>query len=264
MTSLAAGLGMLPLAYGIGSGADMLKPLAIAVIGALCISVVLSLIATPSSIIYCCAVRHPRNRALMRSRPPGTAIKSRHEPVLLVGSNQQRRVPMTRLIKLTAALLSPTLLFGITAIAQTALKPKVIVTAEPMARRKLNMKAVAAAVAAATPGQESHHFANQTPQNHRHQSQQQGLGRSHRHLLDLRRGQELTNQVICVSKGEKKVTLGPTKKEIITTEDAKMPSLARISKTARMSRPPARSISVMACRSWSAPTSPAKSSIRAT
>lgn len=47
MTSLAAGLGMLPLAYGLGTGADMLKPLAIAVIGALCISVLLSLIATP-------------------------------------------------------------------------------------------------------------------------------------------------------------------------------------------------------------------------
>ncbi|MCX6558454.1 MAG: efflux RND transporter permease subunit, partial [Candidatus Aminicenantes bacterium] len=48
MTSLAAALGMLPLAYGIGSGADMLRPLAIAVIGALCISVLLSLLATPA------------------------------------------------------------------------------------------------------------------------------------------------------------------------------------------------------------------------
>jgi len=47
VTSLAAALGMLPLAYGIGTGADMLKPLAIAVIGALCFSVLLSLIATP-------------------------------------------------------------------------------------------------------------------------------------------------------------------------------------------------------------------------
>jgi len=37
----------MPLAYGLGTGADMLKPLAIAVIGALCISVLLSLIATP-------------------------------------------------------------------------------------------------------------------------------------------------------------------------------------------------------------------------
>lgn len=49
MTSLAAAFGMLPLAYGIGSGADMLKPLAISVIGALCISVVLSLVATPTA-----------------------------------------------------------------------------------------------------------------------------------------------------------------------------------------------------------------------
>lgn len=48
MTSLAAALGMLPLAYGIGSGADMLKPLAIAVMGALTVSVLLSLIATPT------------------------------------------------------------------------------------------------------------------------------------------------------------------------------------------------------------------------
>jgi CzcA family heavy metal efflux pump len=48
MTSMAAALGMLPLAYGIGSGADMLKPLAISVIGALCISVLLSLVATPT------------------------------------------------------------------------------------------------------------------------------------------------------------------------------------------------------------------------
>ena len=48
MTSMAAALGMLPLAHGIGSGADMLRPLAIAVIGALCISVLLSLVATPT------------------------------------------------------------------------------------------------------------------------------------------------------------------------------------------------------------------------
>ena len=48
MTSLAAAFGMLPLAWGIGAGSDMLRPLAIAVIGALCISVLLSLVATPS------------------------------------------------------------------------------------------------------------------------------------------------------------------------------------------------------------------------
>ena len=48
MTSLAAAFGMFPLAWGIGAGSDMLRPLAIAVIGSLCISVLLSLVATPS------------------------------------------------------------------------------------------------------------------------------------------------------------------------------------------------------------------------
>jgi multidrug efflux pump subunit AcrB len=47
MTSLAAALGMLPLAWGAGTGAQMLQPLGIAVIGALFISVALSLIAMP-------------------------------------------------------------------------------------------------------------------------------------------------------------------------------------------------------------------------
>jgi Cu/Ag efflux pump CusA len=37
----------LPLAYGVGAGADMLRPLAIGVIGALVVSLALSLIATP-------------------------------------------------------------------------------------------------------------------------------------------------------------------------------------------------------------------------
>ena len=55
MTSLAAAFGMLPLAWGIGAGSDMLRPLAVAVIGALCISVLLSLVATPS--IYYLLIR---------------------------------------------------------------------------------------------------------------------------------------------------------------------------------------------------------------
>jgi multidrug efflux pump subunit AcrB len=57
MTSLAAGLGMLPLAYGIGAGADMLKPLAIAVIGSLFISVLLSLVATPTVFYILLSIR---------------------------------------------------------------------------------------------------------------------------------------------------------------------------------------------------------------
>jgi len=47
MTSLTTVLAMLPLAKGIGHGADMLRPLAIGIIGAMCISLIFSLIATP-------------------------------------------------------------------------------------------------------------------------------------------------------------------------------------------------------------------------
>jgi CzcA family heavy metal efflux pump len=47
MTALAAVCGMLPLAFAIGAGSQMLQPLAIAVIGGLCISMVLSLVITP-------------------------------------------------------------------------------------------------------------------------------------------------------------------------------------------------------------------------
>ncbi len=47
MTALATVAGMLPLALGIGSGSQMLQPLAIAVIGGLLSSIVLSLILTP-------------------------------------------------------------------------------------------------------------------------------------------------------------------------------------------------------------------------
>ena len=48
MTSLAAILGMLPLALALGSGAELLQPLAIAVIGGLLFSLLLSLIVTPT------------------------------------------------------------------------------------------------------------------------------------------------------------------------------------------------------------------------
>jgi multidrug efflux pump subunit AcrB len=46
MTALATMFGMLPLAIGIGSGAEMLQPLAIAVIGGVGISMILSLMVT--------------------------------------------------------------------------------------------------------------------------------------------------------------------------------------------------------------------------
>ncbi len=48
MTALAAIAGMLPLAFALGAGSQMLQPLAIAVIGGIVISMVLSLIITPA------------------------------------------------------------------------------------------------------------------------------------------------------------------------------------------------------------------------
>ena len=75
MTSLAAALGMLPLAYGIGAGADMLRPLAIAVIGALCFSLLLSLIATP--VVYCLLLQL-RGRGKIKGKTAETTYSSSH------------------------------------------------------------------------------------------------------------------------------------------------------------------------------------------
>ena len=52
MTALATVAGMLPLAFAIGAGSQMLQPLAIAVIGGVLISMVLSLIITPAVHFY--------------------------------------------------------------------------------------------------------------------------------------------------------------------------------------------------------------------
>jgi multidrug efflux pump subunit AcrB len=47
MTALATIFGMAPLAVGVGSGAQLLQPLAIAVIGGVTVSMILSLLITP-------------------------------------------------------------------------------------------------------------------------------------------------------------------------------------------------------------------------
>jgi len=52
MTALATVAGMLPLAFALGAGSQMLQPLAIAVIGGIMISMVLSLIITPAVHYY--------------------------------------------------------------------------------------------------------------------------------------------------------------------------------------------------------------------
>jgi len=57
------------LAYGVGAGADMLRPMAIAVIGSLFMSLLLSLVATP--LFYYLMVR------LLRLHSPQAATVSR-------------------------------------------------------------------------------------------------------------------------------------------------------------------------------------------
>ncbi|MDE3200183.1 MAG: efflux RND transporter permease subunit [Acidobacteriota bacterium] len=58
MTAIAAVCGMLPLAFALGAGSQMLQPLAIAVIGGLLISMALSLIVTPVVYFYLTKGRH--------------------------------------------------------------------------------------------------------------------------------------------------------------------------------------------------------------
>jgi multidrug efflux pump subunit AcrB len=67
MTSLTTFLGLLPLAYGVGASADMLRPMAIAVIGSLCMSLLLSLIATP--VFYFLMIRVLRLDGASRPHP---------------------------------------------------------------------------------------------------------------------------------------------------------------------------------------------------
>ena len=52
MTALATVAGMLPLAFALGAGSQMLQPLAIAVIGGILISMILSLVITPAVHFY--------------------------------------------------------------------------------------------------------------------------------------------------------------------------------------------------------------------
>jgi multidrug efflux pump subunit AcrB len=52
MTALATIAGMLPLAFAVGAGSQMLQPLAIAVIGGILASLVLSLVVTPAVRFY--------------------------------------------------------------------------------------------------------------------------------------------------------------------------------------------------------------------
>src|SRR6201999_3139261 len=71
MTAIATICSMFPLALALGAGSQMLQPLAIAVIGGLTISIVLSLVVTP--VVY---YHLTRRRGVSVPRQPGTGSVS--------------------------------------------------------------------------------------------------------------------------------------------------------------------------------------------
>lgn len=73
MTAMAAVAGMLPLSLAIGAGSQMLQPLAIAVIGGILISMVLSLIITPAIQYYLTRDKE----ATVTAGAPGTPVAVR-------------------------------------------------------------------------------------------------------------------------------------------------------------------------------------------
>jgi multidrug efflux pump subunit AcrB len=77
MTALATIAGMLPLAFAIGAGSQMLQPLAIAVVGGLLSSMVLSLVFTPAINYYLQPKRaeEPVRTPMPQRNAPGLSLR---------------------------------------------------------------------------------------------------------------------------------------------------------------------------------------------
>jgi multidrug efflux pump len=73
MTTLAAALGALPLAIGFGEGAELRRPLGIAIIGGLIASQVMTLLTTP--VVYVLLDRLRRRKPPTRPAAPTLAVE---------------------------------------------------------------------------------------------------------------------------------------------------------------------------------------------
>jgi hydrophobe/amphiphile efflux-1 (HAE1) family protein len=83
MTTMAALLGTLPIAIGVGAGADLRQPLGVAVVGGLIVSQALTLFTTPVTYLYMDGLSSFANRHLRRQRgasvPMSTEAQPKHE-----------------------------------------------------------------------------------------------------------------------------------------------------------------------------------------
>jgi HAE1 family hydrophobic/amphiphilic exporter-1 len=73
MTTMAALMGTLPIALGLGAGADARRPLGLAVVGGLVVSQLLTLYITPVYYIYLDRLQEKVGR-LFRRRPAASAV----------------------------------------------------------------------------------------------------------------------------------------------------------------------------------------------
>jgi multidrug efflux pump subunit AcrB len=80
MTTMAAIMGGLPIAIGVGSGSELRRPLGLAVVGGLVVSQALTLFITPVIYVYLEKLRHFFGRAEQPAEAPAAEIARRHVP----------------------------------------------------------------------------------------------------------------------------------------------------------------------------------------